>query len=136
MPHGATQNQVKTYQSKNMKFSINLSTSTSVKEGLTYVDITFKKGLIDIVRNGTNFSSLSEYLKDSDAKKGVQVSEEDKLMINGYQADTRVETNPSTNKMQKTYYIYVENWAYTLSTSSPSLYGDLDQIAQSFRYTP
>jgi len=35
---------------------------------------------------------------------------------------------------EKVYYIYVDNWIFTFSTSTPELYNDLDQTAQSFRY--
>ncbi len=132
----SSQEQTKTYQSKSLKFSVIILTSALVKEKQTYVDIIFGDKLINVVRNGTNFQSLIEYLKDFDSKKKEEVGQENEFIINGYKANSRIENNRAANRIQKVYYIYVENWVYSLSTSSPTLYGDLDQIARSFRYAP
>lgn len=37
---------------------------------------------------------------------------------------------------EKNYFIYVSDSVYSFSTSDKSLYDDLDQIAQSFKYIP
>lgn len=124
------------YKSKTLKFSLLIPNKSDVVEGQTYVDITINGFLLDIVRNGTNFKSLKEYVKDFDTKKRISVSEEKSSTINGYQSISRIEENIATSKKQKIYYVHVDNWVYSLSTSSEELFDDLDQIAQSFKYTP
>jgi len=126
------------FKSKDLKFTITIPSLYTVKEGQTYVEVLLN-GVIafDIVRNGTNFESLDTYLKDFDIKKQLTiVTDEKTLTINGHQSVSRIETNTGSKIKQKLYYIYVDNWVYSVSTSSPSLFPDLDQIAQSFRYTP
>ena len=126
------------FQSKDLRFTITIPSLYTVREGQTYVEVLLN-GVItfDIVRNGTNFESLDTYLKDSDIKKKLTtVTDEKTLTINGHRSASRIETNAGSKIKQKLYYIYVDNWVYILSTSSESLFPDLDQIAQSFRYTP
>lgn len=129
-------NQIKTVYSKSLKFSIDVLSSSSITDAQTYLNITTNGKTIDIVRNGTNFSSLQTYLEDFDKKKIIIITNNESSIINNYQTVSRIETNPNNELVQKVYYIYVDNWVYSLSTSSEVLFGDLDQIAQSFRYTP
>jgi len=127
----------KTYESKKLNFRMEVPRESDIEEKQTYVDIMIRGMLIDIVRNGTNFGSLRAYLRDSDAKKKVViVADEKALMISGYEVVRRTETNTGSGTKQNLYYIYIDNWVYILSTSSESLFPALDQIAQSFRYTP
>lgn len=127
--------QTRTYQSKNLKFTITIPTNTQIQEKNTYLDVVINGSVIDVVRNGTNADSLNIYLKDYDTKKNVQISDNNNLTINGYEANSRIETNIGSGIKQKIYYIYTDNWVYAISTNSESLYNDLDQIAKSFRYT-
>lgn len=124
------------YKSKNLKFNMLIPDKSDVLEAQTYVDITINGMLLDVVRNGTNFRSLREYVKDFDTKKRIVIAEENFSTISDYQAISRIEKNKETGKRQKIYYIYAENWVYSLSTTSEGLFGDLDKIAQSFKYTP
>jgi hypothetical protein len=59
-------------------------------------------------------------------------------MINGLNCVVTLETNPVNPALNaKLYYFYPAQYAaYSISTSTPSLYPLLDQVAQSFRYTP
>lgn len=134
-PTQATKERI--YRSKNLKFSVIIPYyDNTIQEGQTYVDIKINGMLIEAVRNGTNFESLKEYVKDFDEKKRVQVTEEKDETINAYATISRLETNMTTGVKQKIYYIFADSWIYSLSTSSESLFPVLDQIAQSFRYTP
>jgi len=129
---------IKNFKSKTLRFNIAIPNRYTVTEGQTYVDLLLNGvAAFNIVRNGTNFESLSAYLKDSDDKKKVvMVTEEKTSTINEYESVSRIETNTGSGLKQKLYYIYADNWAYILSTSSEDLFDDLDQIAQSFKYTP
>lgn len=128
--------ETKTYHSKNLKFLITIPSSSDIKEGQTYTDVTIDKKLIEIMRNGTNFDSLESYLENFDNQSSLNTSNPESFTINNYEALNRLETNSKSDEKVNIYYIFVENWVYILSTSSESLYGDLDQIAKSFQYIP
>ena len=89
-------------------------------------------------KNNSNYSNLVDYLKWFDGtRKGLQVNNEKNIEIGGYEGILRIENfSLGLVNQQKIYYLLVNGVIYTLSTSSPLLYPDLDQIAQSFRYTP
>lgn len=130
-------NQIKTYQSKNLQFNIGPSNDWKIDEGNAFVNLNNNYGKINLSRIATNFYNLSDYLKDFDSKRTVKIDLEESLMIDGYDSIKRTEnfTGGSIIK-QKVYYIFIDSWVYSLSTSSESLYDELDQIAKSFRYTP
>jgi len=98
------------------------------------------ENIISVIRNYDPIGngSLGEYLDYADSKNEIKsTSGKKELVINGYQAASRNEVRGGINK--KAYYIYVsdvDKIVYVFSTKSESLYSDLDQIAQSFRYTP
>ena len=125
------------YRSKTLKFIISASPNWQLQEEITFVDLLSNEGKINISRIATNFSNVTDYLKDFDIKRNIVVETENKLSIYDRESVSRIEIfhGGPINK-QKVYYIYVDNWVYSLSTYSEPLFGDLDQIAQSFKYTP
>lgn len=129
--------QTKIFQSKNLNLSLQISNKLQVLEKTTFVNLISQDRIINVSRIATNFDDISSYLKDFDSKRTVKIEQEHKLKINDYPSVDRMELfNNGPVAKQKVYYIYINNWIYSLSTSSESLYDDLDQIAQSFRYTP
>ena len=70
------------------------------------------------------------YITDLHKKNKVGFTEQQVLSINGLSAIKGYVND------EKIYFIYAQYAVYTLSTREPSLYSDLDQIAQSFRYAP
>lgn len=129
--------QTKTYQSKKLKISIQISTVWTVSEKISFIDLNSDKGKINISRIATNFDNANSYLKDFDSRRTIQISQSEENKISGYDSVNRIEIfNTGPIKQQKVYYIYINNWVYSLSTSQESLYNDLDKIAQSFRYLP
>lgn len=122
--------QTKTFQSKDLKFSIELPNGFQSEENLGSVTISTPEGTLYVDRNGTNFNSVEEYAKDLEKKNGFILSDKENLSINGLNAIS------GTVDKEKTYFIYTENAVYTLTSKTESLYNDLDQIAKSFRYTP
>lgn len=128
--------QFKTFKSSSvMKFTIDVPSNFSVEENLGRVKITAPDGQIFIDRNGTNFNNLKDYLKDLDMKNKTQILENKTTNINGYDATIR-SLKFSSGENQKTFVIFANNWIYNIFTNSENLYSTLDQIAQSFRYTP
>ena len=129
---------LKTFQSKFLKFSILIPKSYETNETLSYVDLIQGQLKINISKNSTNFLKVTDYVNDFDKKRvRLNVKNEKIGNINELESISRLEeftSGPITQ--QKIYYFYTDNKVYTISTSSPSLYPDLDQIAQSFHYTP
>lgn len=133
-PSSLQNNQTTTYYSKSKKFTINVPNYFKITD--EDMEITLEKGdsTISVTKNGTNFDNLSDYIKYFDSKRTVISSNTVFLTINGNKAISRIVEFPVQNTTQKSYYIYVDNSVFILSTSSPSLYRDLDSIARSFHY--
>lgn len=133
-----TSQELKTFQSKFMKFSVDVPSGFRIKEELTFVDLEKNNAKINISKNSTNENNVYGYVKDFDKKRsGLSVEEEESVKVANLDSLKRIEKfskGPITQ--QKVYYIYAENKAYSVSTSDLALYDDLDQIAQSFRYIP
>ncbi len=125
----------KTFDSKTMKFTIQIPSKYTIQDNSLSVDLVLDNLKINITRNGTNFSNLSDYIKDFNSKRRFDLKVSKKESINGYDSLSRLIILPD-NTNQKSYYIYVDHWVYSLSTSSEALYSDLDQIAKSFKYNP
>lgn len=137
MSTNTAQEQTKTFQSKSLKLSLKIPNAWQVDQGMTFVNIISDQGKVNISRIATNFNDLSSYLTDFDSKRKIAVVSETNLNIEKFNAVDRVEKfNGGPISQQKVYFIYVEGWIYSLSTSSDFLFNDLDQIAGSFRYTP
>lgn len=128
--------QFKTFKSSStMKFTIDVPNEAAVEEKFTNVIITLPQGKIYVGRNGTNFNNLDDYIKDLRVKNRVTATKEEKSKIDNNSALMDLIVS-GENQETKEYFVYVNNWIYTFFSSEKSLYSTLDQIAQSFRYTP
>lgn len=115
----------------NLNFSIDVPEDVKVDEGYTGVSLLYPEGKIIIGRTGTNYRTLDEYLSDLSKKNSFNLSNKESFEINSLPA-AKLKVG---NRLD--YFIYGTEWTiYTFSTDSEALYGDLDQIATSFRYTP
>lgn len=129
--------ELKTFQSKAMKFNIQIPKQYQIEEKPTVVNVISQNNTkISISREGTNFKNLRDYLDDLDKQNKIKVLNKTEFTFNNYETFMRTEKYGDGNAQGKTYYIFIDNSVYTLSTSTPSLYPVLDQIAQSFRYIP
>lgn len=129
--------QTKQFESKDLKFSISLPTFFIIEEKLNSIFLKANNGDITISRIATNFGGIEDYLIDFDSKRKIRVSNQEAMSISDYPTIKRTEIFlAGPIEKQKVYFIYVNGWVYSLSTSSEALFSDLDQIAQSFRYNP
>lgn len=130
--------ELRTFQSKNLKFSIQTPTDFETEEKFTRVTLSSTNNdEILVNRIATDFSNLEDHLNDLNKKNKVEVIEQKPIAINKYQALVRLIKYPGgPSQGERIYNILVDNWVYSISTSSKSLYDELDQIAQSFRYIP
>jgi len=130
---------LKTFKSSSaMKFTIQYPSNYLLIDKVDMVEMSNSNGSgsIFIIRNGTNFNSLEGYIENFDSKRKVNLSSTQSLTIDGFETMSRIIYTPGNKITQKSYYIFVNGTVYILSTQLESLYSDLDQIAQSFRYTP
>ena len=128
---------LKTFKSSSaMDFTVQIPQDYDIDEKLTHIDFRNKKDFIGVDRtDASGFNSLKDFLAYVDDKNKLKLTPTIKeLKINGQPAITRMEVRGSIR--YKMYYIHADNWVYVFSTKSESLDSDLDQIAQSFKYTP
>lgn len=116
--------------SKNLNISITLPEGFEGIEKLGSINISSLKGSILITQNGTNFDNLNDYIANSQNNLQERIKNVKKSLINGLHVVSGYING------EKVYLIYANNRVYFLSTHNASLFGDLDQIAQSFRYAP
>ena len=126
---------LKTFQSKLMKFSIATPAEFDSVENLGRVTISASQGKLYVDRNATNFYNLDDYLIDLNNRNKPEVLNENEELIDNYQAVSRL-IRFGTGEVQKEIIIFADGWIYNIFTNVESLYSNLDQIAQSFRYAP
>lgn len=132
----SSQETTKIFSSKNLKISFVVPLNSSVEEKFTTVIIKIDSHNIKVSRSGTNFDTLDDYLKDLGAKNNFSLLDKKTSDISEFQSISgRIERSIEPLQ-EKIYFIYADGWIFTFSTSFESLYDDLDQIAQSFKYTP
>lgn len=125
------------YHSPTLKFSILVPAEYTIEDTQITITLTKNNEEITIIRNGTNYQTLEEYLKNSDLKSDLKIEQEDKLEINGLKSIKRVEYFTKGPKdRHKIYFIFNNSAVYVISTSSDSLFSDLDTITHSFQYIP
>ena len=128
----------KEYRSEFMKISLQIPEDWQIEDGNIGINIIKSEGQkIGLARNATNWDNLTDYLyKDFDLKRtGLTIESEAASRVEESQLIKRLEKFTAGPVLErKVYYIYVNSWVFTLSTSTPALYDDLDLIAQSFQY--
>ena len=126
-----TEEKTKIFHSSSvMRFSIALPATYRVEEKFAKVTISTSTGEIYINQIGTNHDNLEDFLEQVKEENKISLIEERRLIINNLPAILWGKTD------ERLYILYHENTVYTISTKFKSLYTDLDQIAQSFKYNP
>ena len=132
-----TSQELKTFQSKILKFTIQIPMNFNVKDEGSRVTITTPTGNIYISRNGTQFKSLKDFLEDLDVKNKITPVDQEKYMVRDYSAMTRVIKFPGGKpEGERLEYIYVDNAVYIFKAEKKELYETNYQIVQSFKYSP
>lgn len=123
---------LKAFSSKSLKLTITVPTQFQVSEKFGTIKISNSNGEININQNGTNFNNLDDYLNDLKQKNHFTLNNQQNLLINNLSAIK------ADIESQHIYYIFSKGnyTVYSFSTRDNYLYPVLDQIAQSFRYTP
>lgn len=126
----------KDFYSKDFKIVLNIPDEFQVEDNFPRLIIKNGSKKIEVIRNGTNFSNLTEYIKDFDKKRKLKIFEEKFLKISSYPVIARELIYEDSEDKQKSVYLYTNNFVYIFSTSDEALYPVLDQIVQSFEYKP
>lgn len=124
-----------TYTSKDFQMTLKVPEDYKVRDAFPILDIYKDDQVISIVRNGTNYQNIEEYLKDFDQKRKVNDSNRTREDRNDYEIIKRNIKGPDGDEL-RVIYLYIDNAVYIFSTSDESLYPILDQIVQSFEYKP
>jgi len=116
------------YTSDFLEFSLRVPKTFSIKELDNNITLTSKEDRISINRIATNTSNISDYVALLSKRNNFTLKSQSngKISNHDYLSGMIDET--------KIYFIYNNYFVYSLSTSSPELYDDLDQIARSFEY--
>lgn len=137
-PLPRTSDEMKTFQSRNLKFDLRIPSNFNAGDEPSRITINSSQGQIYVNRSGTQFKNLDSYLRNFDQTTSLKTDKDEELQINDLQARVRVLKNSDASPTgeEKIYFIHVDNFVYKISTSEVALFDILDQIAQSFRYTP
>lgn len=123
--------------SSELGFTIQIPSGYSVERYNSYIKLNNSVVAINISRNGTNFGDLKSYLKWFDStRKEIVIHDEQNTLINQLSVVVREEELKNKTIKQKVYYLFTKGIVFTITSSSNVAYSDLDQIAQSFKYTP
>lgn len=125
------------YTSNFLHFSVYIPKDFIAEEN--YNTISLKKGeeLITIDRIASMFDNLDEHISNYDSRRELIIKNQNNIRMSSYPAIVREQSFGTDNiKDHKIIFTYINGWVYTLSTSSPDLYDELNQIAQSFQYLP
>ncbi len=117
------------YRSKLLKIEVLIPSGYTFEDKFAQITLEKNKQQILIGRSGTNFTNLDGALQDLIVKNRMIIKKE-ALNINGLEAISSLDNHG------KVYFIFADGWFFNLETNYPSIYSDLDQIAQSFKYIP
>lgn len=127
---------LKKISSQNLQFEAELSSDDvyAISDTATFYQLTFGDKSVTLSRNATNQLGVREYLTESDdRKKTLEVIDTKPIITVAGEWVLRSESYPDASS--KVAYLWTNNWVYSISTSSPSLYDEVEEIAKSFRYT-
>lgn len=124
-----------TYTSDLMDFTITVPEGFNVEEKGKRIVISSDEENIYIDQTSTNFPDLSSYINDLDSKNKTNVTSEERMDRGNLEILKRLILF-NTGEKQVVYEIYSNGFIYSILTNAKSLYTVIDQVAQSFQYTP
>ncbi len=128
---------VRGYHSRFLKIRFMAPTGFEISESWNSVTLKSNLGKINIVSSGTNDDTIEGVVFEIE-HRGFLVTNKKRFKINGLDViSCNVKSLVSDNPESKGYYFYSAPGAvFSITTGTPELFGELDQIAQSFRYEP
>lgn len=121
------------YKSDFLNISLAIPQKFKIEENSTLIIARNNEGEIRISRRSTNYNNLNNYYESLMEKNNLSELSRETLKVSSLEAIKSEVSGPGYS--DKAYYFYPTKWTvYSISTTSPSLYDELDQVAQSFRY--
>src|SRR3989344_4274171 len=120
--------QPEVYTSDLFKLKIVIPIDFNAEEKFNTITLKKENQEIRINRNGTNYSNLPDYIKDLSKKNKLSIEEINVEEKNGNQlVTTQYFTEP--NKERKTIFIYKDYFVYSISSDTPGLFNEIDEIS-------
>ena len=116
------------YSNDVLDFKVILPSGFNVESQSVSVALENSIGTIRILRSASLYDNLEEHITDQRVNIKTRLSMMERLSIDGNEAVRGYFDD------EKTYIVQINGLVYSFSTSSPELYDELDQIAQSFEY--
>ena len=127
---GNSDKRPRNYKSEKLRFTIGVPNDYVLEEKLTVVSLDNDGKKITISRNGTNFNNLESYIKSLEKLNNITIGDLNFIKINDLNAAI------GSIRDDRIYFFYTDSQVFSLSANDKEIFSDLDQIAQSFRYTP
>lgn len=127
------------YKSKQLKITLRIPKVYKMTDKFKFISLTSEQGEILVSTNGSYFNNIEEHLKLLAKLNHLIYEDKKSLIVNNYEAIFTIIKGKDSGEEERSYFIYPDKstWTiYSISTKSKDLYKDLDQIAQSFQYTP
>lgn len=128
------QSQSYTYHSKSMRMSLLVPDSFKIESKNNTITFSSQDGDIEVARIATNFDTVSEYFENLAAQNKYTEYQTTPLRI--HDADSLLVEIAVQGKPQRIYFIYVDHWIYSISTTKMAFYTIQDSMAESFSYIP
>lgn len=121
------------FASEPMKMSFLIPSDMTVEEGYNIVTLKNNRGIISIIRTGTNFNNAKDHVDVLAQRNSFKDYIAKPRYINNYDS---IEVH-FTDKTQpeKAYYIYTDHVIYAFRANNPQLFPDLNMIVSSFSYS-
>jgi hypothetical protein len=127
--------QSNTHTSDTLDISFVLPENYTITESGNFITLILDHDVINIDRIGTNYSDVTNHINALEKKNNLNIINR-KIIAGKYDIIRTNIINPNNREDDElVYFIYPDQWTiYTLSTTSPELYDDLEEIVQSFEY--
>ncbi len=129
-PSSSAIERTNTYRSNILEMSVTVSDGFEVEESGNFITLTSDEGTIHIDRISTNENSIRAYVQKLREKNNINVQEHKAQYFRNVEVlETMIEDSDLT------YFLSPKlGRIFSLSTTSPELYDDLEKIVQSFEY--
>ncbi len=123
------------FVSPQMKMSILIPSNMDISESPNAILLRKEKESISISRVATNADGVEEYFTILKKQNKYEKYEAKPVTIDGKNS-LLVELFRNDSTTSRVYFIYVDDWIYSIETSYPELYTDQDSLVNSFKYIP
>ena len=122
------------FTSENLDISFDAKTPVLMKDLLISVILDYDGKEILISRSSSDYQNVDDYLAGLISLNHLNVKTRKDISIDGSPAV--ILFTDSMGVDHPTYFVVKDGWVYSIDTTHPELFDDLDKIAKSFHYNP